>query len=116
MMSASQRRKSARASASFDGGCRTLSTSCYACYMRTIPHRELRNNSSRILREVAQGATFEITNHGDVVAILSPPNGEVPAERLEIRPARGTGKFSDLPRVKLDHPIQEDLDYLRGDR
>jgi prevent-host-death family protein len=84
--------------------------------MRTIPHRELRNDSSRILREVASGETFEITNHGEVVAILSPPNGNRPAERLEIIPAKKRGGFSDLPRVKLDHPIQEDLDYLRGDR
>jgi prevent-host-death family protein len=83
--------------------------------MRTIPHRELRNNSSTILREVAGGETFEITNHGEVVAILSPPNDRWPGERLEIRPATERGKFADLPRIKSDHPIQEDLDYLRGD-
>ena len=49
--------------------------------MRTIPHRELRNNSSKILEEVSNGETFEITNHGKVVAVLSPP-ALTPYERL----------------------------------
>jgi prevent-host-death family protein len=83
--------------------------------MRRIPHRELRNNSSKILREVAAGETFEITNHGEVVAVLAPPDRRWSEERLEIRPATEQGKFADLPRIKSDHPIQEDLDYLRGD-
>ncbi len=83
--------------------------------MKTIPHRVLRNDSSRILREVSNGETFEITNHGEVVAVLSPPDDRWPGERLDIRPATEHGKFADLPRIKSDHSIQEDLDYLRGD-
>lgn len=82
---------------------------------RTIPHRELRNNSSAVLREVQAGATIEITNNGEVVAVLSPP----PRRRgpaLRVYPARIRGGFSDLPLVTLDHPVQEDLDHLRGDR
>ena len=39
---------------------------------RTIAHRELRNNSSAILREVQSGETFTIPNHGEVVAVLTP--------------------------------------------
>jgi prevent-host-death family protein len=82
---------------------------------RTIAHRELRNNSSQILREVEQGETFEITNHGEVVALLVPPprSGNPP---LRSRPARIHGGFAELRRVHLDHPIQEDIDYLRGER
>lgn len=82
---------------------------------RTIPHRELRNNSSAILREVAAGETIRITNHGEVVAVLVPPTQ---ADRVEahIRPARIQGGFDTIRRVKLDHPAQDDLDYLRGDR
>jgi prevent-host-death family protein len=33
---------------------------------RTIPHRELRSNSSAVLREVQAGATIEITNNGEL--------------------------------------------------
>jgi prevent-host-death family protein len=82
---------------------------------RTIAHRELRNNSSQILREVEAGESFEITNHGEVVALLVPPPriGNPP---LRSRPARKRGGFADLPRVRLDHPAQEDIDYLRGER
>jgi prevent-host-death family protein len=80
---------------------------------RSIPHRELRNNSSAILRAVQAGETFEITNHGEVVALLVPPGAP---RSLPIRPARVRGDFTDLPRVQLDHPVQEDLDFLRGDR
>lgn len=81
--------------------------------MKTIAHRQLRNESSRILREVRQGETYRITNHGEVVGILSPPTEAI---TLRIRPARHHGGFSDMPRVKLDHPVQETLDDLRGER
>jgi prevent-host-death family protein len=82
---------------------------------RTIPHRELRNNSSAILREVAAGETIRITNHGEIVAVLVPPSE---ADRLapRIHPARIHGRWDELRQVRLDHPVQEDLDYLRGDR
>ncbi|TFV54590.1 type II toxin-antitoxin system prevent-host-death family antitoxin [Geodermatophilus sp. DF01-2] len=80
---------------------------------RSIPHRELRNNSAAVLRAVQAGETFEITNHGEVVALLVPPNGTQP---LSIRPATRRGGFSDLRGVRLDHPVQDDLDYLRGER
>lgn len=82
---------------------------------RTIPHRELRNNSSAILREVLAGETIEISNHGEVVAVLVPP-ARPPAESLRVRKARAKGGFSTLPRVRRDHPVQESIDDLRGDR
>jgi prevent-host-death family protein len=41
--------------------------------MRTIPHRELRNQSSKILDEVSKGGVVEVTNHGEVVAVIVPP-------------------------------------------
>jgi prevent-host-death family protein len=83
--------------------------------VRTIPHRELRNNSSAVLRAVAQGETIQITNHGEVVAILVPPGTEPPST-LRIRRARIRGGFAQLGRVELDHPVQESLDELRPDR
>lgn len=81
---------------------------------RTIPHRELRNNSSAILREVQAGETIEITNHGEVVAILVPPARR--PSSLPYREPRTKRRFSELPSVRIDHPVQETLDYLRGDR
>ena len=81
---------------------------------RTIPHRELRNNSSAILRDVSQGATYQITNNGVVVALLVPP--EVPIRTpLRVRKALTNGGFAGLVRTEVDHPIQETLDDLRGD-
>ncbi|HYN73808.1 MAG TPA: type II toxin-antitoxin system prevent-host-death family antitoxin [Nakamurella sp.] len=83
--------------------------------VRTIPHRELRNNSSAVLRDVAQGETIQITNHGEVVAILVPP-GAQQRSTLRVRRARIRGGFAHLEGVELDHPVQESLDELRGDR
>lgn len=42
--------------------------------VRRINHRELRNSSSSILRDVAAGEIIEVTNHGEVAAILVPPS------------------------------------------
>jgi prevent-host-death family protein len=82
---------------------------------RTIAHRELRNSSSAILREVQAGESFTITNHGEVVAMLVPPTTDV-APPVRVRRAIKKGGFSQMTRIQLDHPIQDDLDYLRGDR
>lgn len=78
-----------------------------------LAHRDLRNRSSEILREVAAGATYEITNHGEVVAILSPPTAR---RELRIRRARRRVRFADLPLVSLTESTQDILDELRGDR
>ncbi len=78
-----------------------------------IAHRDLRNRSSEILREVAAGATFEITNHGKVVAILSPPPR---SPGVRVRAARIRGGFADLPLVSRPESAQDVLDELRADR
>lgn len=78
-----------------------------------LAHRELRNRSAEVLREVAAGVTYEITNHGQVVAVLSPPPFGV---GLRVRPAQVRGGFSRLPRASADGPTQEVLDDLRGER
>jgi prevent-host-death family protein len=82
---------------------------------RTIPHRELRNDSSAVLRAVREGESIEVTNNGEVVAILVPPPRRR-GDNLRIRRATARGGFAGLPRVRLDHLVQEDLDDLRGDR
>jgi len=49
--------------------------------VRTISHRELRNNSSKVLRDVQAGEIIEVTTHGEVAAVLVPPP-LTPYERL----------------------------------
>lgn len=87
--------------------------------MHTIPHRELRNNSSAVLARVAAGESIAVTNRGVVAAILSPPH-VCELDRLEqagqARPARVRDvDFTALPRVK-GVSSREVLDELRGDR
>jgi prevent-host-death family protein len=89
--------------------------------VKTIPHRELRNNSSAILREVQSGETFRITNNGEVVAVLKPAP-PAPTTQVSVRQATIIGGFDEIPIVTVEpfEPInetsQESLDYLRGDR
>ena len=59
--------------------------------MRTVTHREMRNASGEILRAVAAGETIQVTNNGQVAAVISPPGSDA-LGRLEAqgqaRPAR----------------------------
>ncbi len=82
---------------------------------RTIPHRELRNNSSAVLREVQAGETVYVTNNGEVVAVLIPPP-RAPGASLRIRRATVHGGFSELERTRIQEPVQDVLDELRADR
>lgn len=83
--------------------------------MERIPHRELRNNSAEILRRVARGESFEITNHGEVVAVLEPPQARLALE--VVKPATRKGGWGDLKPVQREGPsTQEILDELREDR
>lgn len=82
---------------------------------RTIPHRELRNDSGRILREVQEGETIAVTNRGVVVALLVPPTAS-PRDSLRIRAARISGGFGALPRETRSTRSGEVLDDLRADR
>ena len=58
--------------------------------------RELRQHASELLRRVSAGERIEVTRHGRVVAVLSPPGeGEGVVARLEregrLKPASYTG-------------------------
>lgn len=88
--------------------------------MTTIPHRELRNSSSRILERVRAGETITVTNNGEVAATLIPPSSS-PFERLllsgNVRPAsQGVVDFRLLPRTRSRQSSAEILADLRGDR
>ena len=87
--------------------------------MTTIPHRELRNQSSKILERVKNGETIDVTNNGEITATLIPPSAS-PFERLllagQVRPAMGPVDFRTLLRVNSESSTTEILDDLRGDR
>ena len=82
--------------------------------MATITHRELRNNSADVLRRVAAGEAMEVTNHGVVVAYLSPTATPVLPFPVS-RPARRSGGWSALPKVALKRSVSEIIDDERGD-
>lgn len=86
--------------------------------MRTIPHREFRNNSSRILEEVKNGEIIEVTNHGEVVAVLIPPAG-TPYERLvaagRVRMSQPGRKFSEIRPARSERDPLDVLSEMRGE-
>lgn len=79
----------------------------------TLAHRDLRNRSAEVLRRVQAGETFQVTNHGEVVAVLSPADRTLGPR---VRRATVLGGFGALPRVRADVPTAVVLDELRGDR
>lgn len=82
----------------------------------SITHRELRNESGRILRAVAEGESFVVTNNGVGVARIVPLE---PSTAREVRSSSSMRKrFTDIEPYDVDHPesTSEVLDYLRGDR
>ena len=61
------------------------------CDMRQVTHREMRNQSGEILRLVAEGETIQVTNRGQLAALIVPPPSDVLTElaaRGQVRRAR----------------------------
>ncbi len=61
------------------------------CDVRTVTHREMRNQSGEILRYVADGETIQVTNNGRIAALIVPPSTDSLAElasRGQVRMAR----------------------------
>ena len=88
--------------------------------IRVITHRELRNNSSEVLRAVQAGEIIEVTNHGSAAAILVPPS-LTPYERLvaagKVRePEDRKVDLRRIPRTRSEQTTAELLADLRGDR
>jgi prevent-host-death family protein len=89
--------------------------------MRTISHRELRNDSAKVLRAVSAGETIEVTNHGEVAAVLVPPS-LTPYERLaaagKVREPRQDPPVDlrTIRRVTAPVSSTEIIADIRGDR
>ena len=82
--------------------------------MKSITHREFRNHSGQVLREVAVGEVFEVTNNGAVVARLVPAGAD--QDLRIVRPASKQGGFAQLTRYRSDEASGSALDDMRGDR
>lgn len=88
--------------------------------MRSVSHRELRNDSAEVLRCVAAGETLIVTNRGLPAAIISPVGVstlDALAERGEVRRATtDTSALAGIARRRSPVPTQEILDDVRGQR
>jgi prevent-host-death family protein len=65
--------------------------------MRTVTHREMRNQSGDILRRVAAGETIQVTNNGRVAALIVPPA----TDRLVDLVSRGQVRVAPHPTSSL---------------
>lgn len=79
------------------------------CYMKSYGVRDLRQNASMILREVADGESIEITHHGHPIAQLIPATNDAWSALIaskEVSPARTSPVdiLSRPPRQYSRHP------------
>jgi prevent-host-death family protein len=78
----------------------------------------MRNDSGKILRAVADGETVQVTNNGQVAAVISPPAGSL-LDRLvaqgQARPARwGVASLNTIRRRATTRTSAELVDEARG--
>lgn len=82
-----------------------------------VTHREMRNNSGEILRAVAAGESVEVTNHGQVAAVISPPARQPIDDLVDrglARPPRRS--LSDLAALKRGSSELSSQELLRDVR
>jgi antitoxin (DNA-binding transcriptional repressor) of toxin-antitoxin stability system len=72
--------------------------------------RDLQDRSAEVLRRVREGATFQVVDRGEVVAVLAPAASR---SNLRMRPARVRGGFATLPRIQVETTTRALLDELR---
>ena len=87
--------------------------------VETISHRDLRNNSGQVLERVRRGESIGVTNHGELTAILVPPN-LTPIDLLtasgRVRRARSDAALGLDTPLSTDVTTTEVLADLRDDR
>ncbi len=84
--------------------------------MRTVTHREMRNQSGDILRQVADGETIQVTNNGQPAALIVPPGADALADlvsrgqvRLARRPASSLRSIVRRPSTRTSEAIVADV-------
>lgn len=86
--------------------------------MKTVTHREMRNQSGDILRQVADGETIQVTNHGQVAALIVPPSGDTLTDlisRGQVRVARNpASNLRTIVRRKAIRDSQTIVADVRG--
>lgn len=93
----------------------------HGCYGRVVEpevlsQRELRNRSGEVLRRVAAGESFVLTNNGVPVGRLVPLDEPGPPVRFD-RPATRIGGWDEfVGMVGDDVDLQATLQELREDR
>ncbi|RNI19537.1 type II toxin-antitoxin system Phd/YefM family antitoxin [Flexivirga caeni] len=83
----------------------------------SLSQRELRNESGRVLRAVAEGQSFVLTNSGIPVGRLVPLDAPPPSLPI-VRPAKRVGGWAALKPAPAegDRPLAQLLDELREER
>ena len=86
--------------------------------MKTVTHREMRNQSGDILRHVAAGETIQVTNNGQVAAFIVPPGTDPLADlisRGQVRVARNpASSLRSIARRKSNADSQAIVADIRG--
>jgi prevent-host-death family protein len=86
--------------------------------MKVIGVRELRQNASKYLKEVAAGESFEITDRGHPVARLVPTTGDPWRDLIsagEVVEATRSLRVDDITPGSYPHSASEALKRLRDD-
>lgn len=96
-----------------------MHSSATVCYMDTVSHRELRNNSADVLRRVEAGESITITNRGRVTAVIGPAVHSALdqlTERGQVRPARAAvDSLRAIRRRRSTHTSAEIIADSRGE-
>lgn len=82
--------------------------------MKTISVREFRNESGRVLKEIAAGGSFTITSNGHPVADIF-PHRATPAPRSFVPLGDLRGALSGLPVVDARHWLADAREGIEGD-
>lgn len=98
---------------------------CYIGWMDRIGIRELRQNASRYLARVKAGETVEVTDRGELVALLVPPQRSRTARDRLIAAGRLIAATCPTGRITSPRPVaiapgepsnQQLLDAERAER
>lgn len=85
--------------------------------VESLSHRELRNESGRVLRAVTEGHSFVLTNRSIAVGRIVPLDAPDPTLPIA-RPAKRVGGWAALTPVPAqgDRPMAQIMEELRADR